>query len=736
MEKYKRIQLFALVLGMIGLFMIFTGSSYAFFTSRVTSKDYVITTGNLKLDFLKSNDEINLTNTYPLSNTEGLATTGYSFNITNNGSISTKYQLRLELDSNNTIPMEYIKLAYVKTKENDTNTTNSLSEPVLLSNLNATQTFIKDQIIEPTKTDSYTLKLWIDYSAPNDIQGKTFKAKIVIDSLQNVEDGYVFNSTRPIITLNKFGDGNTDTIIPVNSTFNDPGILSVSDDKDLLTEQDVTVTGTVDTTQVGVYNLTYSVTDSDNNTTTVTRTVAVGNEESLNIKHSIASVLAMYSSQQLSDNEVVFCYLIHGNDDMYLGCKLYDTLDNSLDEVGRGVIILTKDISGNTIHEVTDSNDIQLELNGKVISVSGDYTIKNTGELVITDSVGTGAITNTDEKALYNLGKLVIKGGTYSATSNCGLCTKGGTVTIDNATITSTSYSAIRNRNNSNIIINDAIVSSTDGSALENESGTVTINNGTFTSNYITIVNNSTGITNINSGDISSSGANTLVINDGTINVNGNEVVKDNQDNYVSGTYIHSNYKAQMIRADGGTLNVNGGTIESNYADAVGCTAIWNQAGTVNINGGNISSNRDIAVYSRTSSSYTNISGGTITSYQLYGIFNQEGIIKVSGGTIESKASIAVVNNANTLYITGGTFISKTYGILSYVNGTSAGSTSYICGGTFTSVNEGIRITDSTAHIYYKNTASWNGNSTPTITGGYSSNAILDNNITCTSSNS
>ena len=206
--KKKYLTIF-IVIATLAFFGMIFGASYAFFSSRVTSKDYVITTANLQLDYTKTGNVINLSNTYPLTNSEGKNTDGYTFNITNTGSISTKYQIRLELDSNNTIPMEYIKLSYVKTKENDTNTTNELSEPVLLSNLNATQTFIRNQVINPNKTDSYTLKLWIDYSAPNDIQGKTFKAKIVIDAIQNVEDGYVFDSTAPIITLNKYNDLNT-----------------------------------------------------------------------------------------------------------------------------------------------------------------------------------------------------------------------------------------------------------------------------------------------------------------------------------------------------------------------------------------------------------------------------------------------------------------------------------------------------------------------------------------------
>lgn len=191
--KNRKITYLVLLLAAFGLFILVLNMSYAFFTSRVTSKDYIIYTGNLEIDYTEIGSLINLENTYPMTNAEGLQTSGYSFSITNNGSIDTKYQIRLELDQNTTIPIEYIKLACFKTQENSEQVSEEIG-PVLLSNLNELQTFISNQVIEPGKIDSYTLKMWIDYSAPIDIKGKIFKAKIVIDSLQNVDDGYIIDN--------------------------------------------------------------------------------------------------------------------------------------------------------------------------------------------------------------------------------------------------------------------------------------------------------------------------------------------------------------------------------------------------------------------------------------------------------------------------------------------------------------------------------------------------------------
>ena len=57
-----------------------------------------------------------------------------------------------------------------------------------------------------------------------------------------------------------------------NTTFTDPG-ATASDNHDV--SVNVTVSGSVDATTVGSYTLTYSATDSSNNTATIQRTVNV-----------------------------------------------------------------------------------------------------------------------------------------------------------------------------------------------------------------------------------------------------------------------------------------------------------------------------------------------------------------------------------------------------------------------------------------------------------------------------
>ena len=291
---------------MVFVCLVFTGS-YALFNIKIANRTYVVKVGTLDIDFEDANSNlIVLNNTYPMTNNEGLATTGYTFNVSNNGTVPGKYLVRLEISDDNEIPIEYIKVAYQKTKDESINVSSpSLSTPRLLSNLNDSLVVFKDESIGVGKKDTINLKLWLDINAPNDVQNKQFKARIVIDSTQDYEDAKYAINTKPIIELNKDENGNIDQIIPVNGTYTELGVASVKDDKDKLIPSDVTITGVVDTTAAGTYTRTYTVTDSDNNTTIVTRTIYVGDPESLTIYHGVSEVVNSFSASEKQGKEAI-----------------------------------------------------------------------------------------------------------------------------------------------------------------------------------------------------------------------------------------------------------------------------------------------------------------------------------------------------------------------------------------------------------------------------------------------
>ena len=183
------------------------------------------------------------------------------------------------------VDIRYIKMSY-QVNGGD------YSEPVLLSDLNSSLVFTKNIIVKPNESNTYGIKLWIDLSASNDIQGKEFKARVVVDSIQNVDDSYQVD-TIPIIYLNKDNNGNQDIHLKVGETYQELGVEKVEDDEDIFTSKDVVISyeyydGTsintvanIDTSKVGIYYVNYSVTDRSNQVGKKTRVVTVNNSSNV-----------------------------------------------------------------------------------------------------------------------------------------------------------------------------------------------------------------------------------------------------------------------------------------------------------------------------------------------------------------------------------------------------------------------------------------------------------------------
>ena len=274
-------------LSFLGLFFLVIGVSYSFFTTTVKGKEFVIYTGDLAVDYIKKTDVINIENLYPMTDAEGLQQMSHEFTVTNTGNIEARYQVRLELDEtlSDMVDIRYIKLSYQVNG-------GEYSTPILLSDLNSSMAFIQNVVVAPNQSNHYGIKLWIDLSAPNDIQGKMFKARVVVDSIQNVEDGYVVD-TVPIIYLNTDSHGNQDIHLKTNEPYTELGVERVEDDQEIFTADQVRLSyeyydgeklspvSSVDTSKNGIYYVTYSITDQSGNIGKKTRVVTVNRNDNV-----------------------------------------------------------------------------------------------------------------------------------------------------------------------------------------------------------------------------------------------------------------------------------------------------------------------------------------------------------------------------------------------------------------------------------------------------------------------
>ena len=651
-----------LVVALLSVFAVVAVSSYAFFTHSVTSEGYVVYASSLEIDFEEKSNVINIQNARPMTNTEGLATTPYSFDVKNTGALAVKYRVRLELDNGNTLPLEYVKISVYK---NDT----EYLKPTKLSNLNSNLVIVDNAVLNGVvdntiSKDNYKVRLWVDINASNDMIGKTFGAKIVVDAMQNVDDGFAAN-TKPVIVLNKDANGNTDLLLNLNDTYTELGVSEVKDDKDKLRVSDVTTTGTVDTTRVGVYEITYSVTDSDNNTTTVIRNVAV-NDESMPIYRSVAEVDAAYSN--VENKDAVSCNIIHGNTELYLNCDSYNTMENAINSKNKSLVLLINDIEDAGNIRIAANNEVNFDFNGKTINgfltSSGDLTIddsKDGGKFVGGITINNGTLTindgkfideeNTDEEEnnvnnienneetdeeeeyeeedeeyKWNLidilsGTATINGGTFISSTDSenyeyNAVFNRGTLTINGGTFTSKTTLSIHNGRTA--IINDGLI---DG--IENGRD-ITIYGGTFMSGvyndgamdiiqtdkpiYMTILRNTNVQMHYDSNDNN-------YVNTHTLNVKAqkaNACTSDPSDT-TSGLCVYSENGNSLYNAK--TTNINGGTFIS-LGNLSLDAAIFNYSGTINICNASVSGQKyDIFNFGTTTINYNNVtfSNGTTT---------------------------------------------------------------------------------------------------------------------------
>ena len=181
MKDKKIIVLIVLILISI---IALIGSSYALLTKSFKSEKLSMQVGTLKVDFTEGN-AINMNNTIPMSDTDGLATTPYTFTITNSGTIDAYYTVSNEEDSSNTLDTTYLKMKITSDDGYD-------SGIVTLKSLGSkTYRIIDEKILKTDKSITYKLYLWISGEAGNDIQDKTYKSKIVVNSTSNrVGDTY------------------------------------------------------------------------------------------------------------------------------------------------------------------------------------------------------------------------------------------------------------------------------------------------------------------------------------------------------------------------------------------------------------------------------------------------------------------------------------------------------------------------------------------------------------------
>ncbi len=176
MDKNNKKSKIMLIIILVALIIIIIALSYAAFSFSRIGSENVITLGTLELT-LNEGNTINLEDTYPLTDSEGLALSGYDFTLENTGTAAVDYVIYLD---NVAIESPDVKLDDMYLKYSfDKNKTIGTAE--YLETLGEDGSRVLDQgTLKSGEENSYVLRVWPTIEVDGDFGGQVWKGKLRI----------------------------------------------------------------------------------------------------------------------------------------------------------------------------------------------------------------------------------------------------------------------------------------------------------------------------------------------------------------------------------------------------------------------------------------------------------------------------------------------------------------------------------------------------------------------------
>ena len=193
MSKKYKILLIAVTLFLVC--SIFLGTSYSLWrtsyvqqgTNEVNVGCFTITYTNLSTYGGNEAGDINLVNTYPITEASGLSMTPYVFKIKNECTIPANYSVNLETLNTSNFNTDYLR---VKFNEASSSTgTSVLYKDITAATVTLSNATLAKQLatgyLEANEEVTYALRTWIDINAttetPN-VMGRSWNGKVVVSS--------------------------------------------------------------------------------------------------------------------------------------------------------------------------------------------------------------------------------------------------------------------------------------------------------------------------------------------------------------------------------------------------------------------------------------------------------------------------------------------------------------------------------------------------------------------------
>lgn len=186
MKKIERVCLW--ILGIIGMLGVIMSATYAFWKySTEQSQTNVAGTECLSISLVDESEAITVEKAYPLTDEAGMNSKPYTFTVKNNCDSLIDYSVRLEsLDIANKMGSENIAVSI------DGETKQVLSNLLVVpptyegKEYKAIESHILlNGFLDGHEEQGHMLRLWIDESAGNEAQNKTFLSKVVVEGTLN-----------------------------------------------------------------------------------------------------------------------------------------------------------------------------------------------------------------------------------------------------------------------------------------------------------------------------------------------------------------------------------------------------------------------------------------------------------------------------------------------------------------------------------------------------------------------
>lgn len=175
-------------LAVIGLLFSVIGLSFAIF-QMVRSQDgeNIISVGCFRMEFTELSPSVNLNNTYPIPDSEGIKTTPYIFKIKNTCSIDANFYITLDIvDSTTTMNLSAIKVDLTGDAELPPTVLTNLSQNMTIAdseNIRSSYILYSGGLNHNSDPLTFSLRLWMNEGATNAEMAKKFEARITIVSV-------------------------------------------------------------------------------------------------------------------------------------------------------------------------------------------------------------------------------------------------------------------------------------------------------------------------------------------------------------------------------------------------------------------------------------------------------------------------------------------------------------------------------------------------------------------------